>query len=148
MSSRPLQSQAEKRENKAEGEAGASRSDWSCRTMGDVPAITPTDGSSPPPQPDRTHLHRSTAADMDLHRISGSDPMDYSRETKEGKAAPQSTEERLDSGVESMKEEDYQAVTAEILRLQLETERRQPPAVGGGEPLSDWQTHITEDGDT
>ncbi|KAM4543221.1 nuclear factor of kappa light polypeptide gene enhancer in B-cells inhibitor, alpha b [Odontesthes bonariensis] len=87
---------------------------------------------------------------MDLHRTSILNQMDYSRESKEGKAA-QSTEERLDSGVESMKEEDYQAVAAEILRLQLECEHSQPPSqppAATGEPLNEWQTQITEDGDT
>ncbi|XP_072221485.1 nuclear factor of kappa light polypeptide gene enhancer in B-cells inhibitor, alpha b [Leuresthes tenuis] len=83
---------------------------------------------------------------MDLHRTSILNQMDYSRESKEGKAA-QSTEERLDSGLESMPEEDYQAVAAEILRLQLECEHNPPPAVTG-EPLHEWQTQITEDGDT
>ncbi|XP_069029101.1 nuclear factor of kappa light polypeptide gene enhancer in B-cells inhibitor, alpha b [Embiotoca jacksoni] len=85
---------------------------------------------------------------MDLHRTSILNQMDYSREPKEGKAAP-STEERLDSGLDSLKEEEYQAVAAEILRLQLECEppqRKQAPAATG--ELHDWQTQITEEGDT
>uniref|UniRef100_A0AAQ5ZKS8 NF-kappa-B inhibitor alpha n=1 Tax=Amphiprion ocellaris TaxID=80972 RepID=A0AAQ5ZKS8_AMPOC len=85
---------------------------------------------------------------MDLHRTSILNQMDYSREAKEGKAA-QSTEERLDSGLDSLKEEEYQAVAAEILRLQLEHEppqQHQAPAVTG--ELYDWQTQITEEGDT
>uniref|UniRef100_A0A3P8RS06 NF-kappa-B inhibitor alpha n=1 Tax=Amphiprion percula TaxID=161767 RepID=A0A3P8RS06_AMPPE len=85
---------------------------------------------------------------MDLHRTSILNQMDYSREAKEGKAA-QSTEERLDSGLDSLKEEEYQAVAAEILRLQLEHEppqQHQAPAVTG--ELYDWQSQITEEGDT
>ncbi|KAF1375120.1 hypothetical protein PFLUV_G00236180 [Perca fluviatilis] len=55
---------------------------------------------------------------MDLHRTSILNQMDYSRDSKEGKPAP-STEERLDSGLDSLKEEEYQAVAAEIRRLQV-----------------------------
>ncbi|XP_047467664.1 nuclear factor of kappa light polypeptide gene enhancer in B-cells inhibitor, alpha b [Mugil cephalus] len=85
---------------------------------------------------------------MDLHRTSILNQMDYSRESKEGKAA-QSTDERLDSGLDSLKEEEYQAVAAEILQLQLECEppQHKQAAAACGEPL-DWQTHITEEGDT
>lgn len=85
---------------------------------------------------------------MDLHRTSVLNQMDYNREPKEGKPA-QSTEERLDSGLDSLKEEEYQAVAAEIRRLQVECEppqHKQAPA-GTGEPL-EWKTQITEDGDT
>uniref|UniRef100_A0A8C4IBE0 NF-kappa-B inhibitor alpha n=1 Tax=Dicentrarchus labrax TaxID=13489 RepID=A0A8C4IBE0_DICLA len=73
---------------------------------------------------------------MDLHRTSILNQMDYSRESKEGKPA-QSTEERLDSGLDSLKEEEYQAVAAEIRRLQLECEpplHKQDPAVTGELP--------------
>lgn len=83
---------------------------------------------------------------MDLHRTSILNQMDYSRESKEGK---QSTDERLDSGLDSLKEEEYQAVAAEIRRLQLECEppqHKQDPAVSG--ELPEWTTQITEDGDT
>ncbi|KAM7376663.1 hypothetical protein PAMP_006381 [Pampus punctatissimus] len=86
---------------------------------------------------------------MDLHRTSILNQMDYSRESKEGKPA-QSTEERLDSGLDSLKEEEYQAVAAEIRRLQVECElspQHQQPAAVTGE-LHEWKTQITEDGDT
>lgn len=85
---------------------------------------------------------------MDLHRTSILNQMDYSRESKEGKPA-QSTEERLDSGLDSLKEEEYQAVAAEIRRLQVECEPSQhrQPVVATGE-LQEWKTQITEDGDT
>ncbi|KAM3594463.1 uncharacterized protein V6R79_008361 [Siganus canaliculatus] len=85
---------------------------------------------------------------MDLHRTSVLNQMDYSRETKEGKPA-QSTEERLDSGLDSLREEEYQAVAAEIRRLQVECEpqqHKQAAAVTGD--LHDWKTQTTEDGDT
>nr|XP_020477648.1 NF-kappa-B inhibitor alpha [Monopterus albus] len=82
---------------------------------------------------------------MDLHRTSLLNQMDYSRENKEGKPA-QSTEERLDSGLDSLKEEEYQAVAAEICRLQMDCEPQQPPA--GTAELHDWKTQTTEDGDT
>ncbi|XP_029350054.1 nuclear factor of kappa light polypeptide gene enhancer in B-cells inhibitor, alpha b [Echeneis naucrates] len=82
---------------------------------------------------------------MDLHRTSILNQMDYNRESKEGKPA-QSTEERLDSGLDSLKEEEYQAVAAEIRRLQVNCEQPRLPA----EPdeLPDWKTQITEDEDT
>ncbi|KAM6912783.1 nuclear factor of kappa light polypeptide gene enhancer in B-cells inhibitor, alpha b [Xenentodon cancila] len=83
---------------------------------------------------------------MDRHRTSMLNQMDYGRESKDGKAA-QSTEERLDSGLDSLKEEEYQAVAAEILGLKLESEHKQAPAESR-EPLLEWQTQITEDGDT
>ncbi|XP_041828598.1 nuclear factor of kappa light polypeptide gene enhancer in B-cells inhibitor, alpha b [Melanotaenia boesemani] len=83
---------------------------------------------------------------MDLHRTSILNQMDYSRDSKEGKAT-QSTDDRLDSGLDSLKEEEYQAVAAEIHRLQLECEHKQPRAVVK-EPLQEWQTQITDEGDT
>ncbi|XP_004559368.3 nuclear factor of kappa light polypeptide gene enhancer in B-cells inhibitor, alpha b [Maylandia zebra] len=85
---------------------------------------------------------------MDLHRTSILNQMDYSRDSKEGKTA-QATEDRLDSGLDSLKEEEYQAVAAEIRRLQLECEapeHKQLPAAT--RELYEWQTQITEDGDT
>lgn len=90
--------------------------------------------------------HEHTA--MDLHRTSILNQMDYNRESKEGKPSP-STEERLDSGLDSLKEEEYQAVAAEIRRLQVDCEppqRSQCPAVTA--QLHQWKTETTEDGDT
>lgn len=85
---------------------------------------------------------------MDLHRTSLLNQMDYSPESKEGKPA-QSTEERLDSGLGSLKEEEYQAVAAELHRLKVECEppqqQREPAAAA---ELHEWKTQITEDGDT
>lgn len=83
---------------------------------------------------------------MDLHRTSILNQMDYNRDSKEGKAT-QSTEERLDSGVDSLKEEEYQAVADEIHRLQLESEHQQAAALTK-EPLQEWQTQTTDEGDT
>lgn len=76
--------------------------------------------------------------------------MDYSRESKEGKPA-QATEERLDSGLESLKEEEYQAVAAEIRRLKVDCEppqHSQASAPTAAAELHTWKTEITEDGDT
>uniref|UniRef100_A0A3Q3D9X1 NF-kappa-B inhibitor alpha n=1 Tax=Hippocampus comes TaxID=109280 RepID=A0A3Q3D9X1_HIPCM len=67
---------------------------------------------------------------MALHRTTVTNQMDYNRESKEGKP---STDERLDSGVDSLKEEDYQAV--------------QLSACAAAE-IQEWKTQITEDGDT
>ncbi|KAK5885892.1 hypothetical protein CesoFtcFv8_016985 [Champsocephalus esox] len=83
---------------------------------------------------------------MDLHRTSILNQMDYSRDSKEGKP-PTSTEERLDSGLDSLKEEEYQAVAAEIRRLQLECEPPQHKQDVTGE-LQEWKIQLTEDGDT
>uniref|UniRef100_A0A3Q2YS63 NF-kappa-B inhibitor alpha n=1 Tax=Hippocampus comes TaxID=109280 RepID=A0A3Q2YS63_HIPCM len=61
-----------------------------------------------------------------------------------------STDERLDSGVDSLKEEDYQAVAEEIWRLQLEcqpSQNKQLSACAAAE-IQEWKTQITEDGDT
>uniref|UniRef100_A0A1A8IW72 NF-kappa-B inhibitor alpha n=1 Tax=Nothobranchius kuhntae TaxID=321403 RepID=A0A1A8IW72_NOTKU len=80
---------------------------------------------------------------MALHRTSLLNQMDP--ESKEGKGS-QATEDRLDSGLDSMKDEDYQAVAEEIHRLQLECEQHRASATG--EPLPEWRTQITEDGDT
>lgn len=83
---------------------------------------------------------------MDLHRTSILNQMDYGREPKEGKPV-QAAEDRLDSGVDSLMEEDYQAVAAEIRQLSLERPlQKQAPAVTG--ELHEWKTQITEDGDT
>ncbi|XP_023287323.1 NF-kappa-B inhibitor alpha [Seriola lalandi dorsalis] len=85
---------------------------------------------------------------MDLHRTSILNQMDYSRESKEGKPG-QSTDERLDSGLDSLKEEEYQAVAAEIRQLQVNCnapQHKQLPAET--EELQEWKTQITEDGDT
>lgn len=123
-------------------------------------------GGNPPPSPklrpsaeDIYRLLSTTPSDekrrpsaprltMDLHRTSILNQMDYSRESKEGKPT-QATDERLDSGLDSLREEEYQAVAAEIHRLQVECEpppHKQAPAVNG--ELHEWKTQITEDGDT
>lgn len=89
---------------------------------------------------------------MDLHRTSILNQMDYSRESKEGKQGAQPTEERLDSGLDSLKEEEYQAVAAEIRQLQLKSDpsppqQQQLPAAESQEQ-TEWRAQITEDGDT
>lgn len=77
---------------------------------------------------------------MDLHRTTLHNQMDYNRDSKEEKPT---TDERLDSGLDSLKEEEYQAVAAEIRALHLQSEAKQVST----EPQH-WTTHITEDGDT
>ncbi|XP_028995042.1 nuclear factor of kappa light polypeptide gene enhancer in B-cells inhibitor, alpha b [Betta splendens] len=85
---------------------------------------------------------------MDLHRSRVINQMDYSREDKEGKPSP-STEERLDSGLDSLKEEEYQAVAAEVCRLRVDCEPTQhTPCPAADAQLHRWKTETTEDGDT
>ncbi|KAM8833120.1 nuclear factor of kappa light polypeptide gene enhancer in B-cells inhibitor, alpha b [Synchiropus picturatus] len=88
---------------------------------------------------------------MSLRRSTISNQMDDRLDSKEGKPS-QATEERLDSGLGSLKEEEYQAVAAEIRRLQLECEPPLPPPPPQQQPSSgevqEWKTQITEDGDT
>ncbi|XP_072313208.1 nuclear factor of kappa light polypeptide gene enhancer in B-cells inhibitor, alpha b isoform X2 [Eucyclogobius newberryi] len=79
---------------------------------------------------------------MDRHRTSICSQMDYNnRDAKEEKP---STDERLDSGVDSLIEEEFQAVAAEIRALHLQSEPQQAAETGELR----WTTQITEDGDT
>ncbi|XP_057714998.1 nuclear factor of kappa light polypeptide gene enhancer in B-cells inhibitor, alpha b [Corythoichthys intestinalis] len=81
---------------------------------------------------------------MALHR--NTNQMDFNRESKEGKP---STEERLDSGIDSLKEEDYRAVAEEICRLHIECEPSPQKQLNYGAAESqEWKTQVTEDGDT
>lgn len=84
---------------------------------------------------------------MDLHRTSILNNMDYNedgRECKEGKVQV-GTDERLDSGLDSLKEEDYQAVAGELARLRVDCAPQKNSHECGHEP---WKTQISEDGDT
>lgn len=83
---------------------------------------------------------------MDLHRTSLLNQMDYGGDCKDGKPG-QGTEERLDSGLDSLKEEEYQDVAAELTRLRVDCSppHKQSPVTG---ELPEWKTQITEDGDT
>ncbi|XP_061700889.1 nuclear factor of kappa light polypeptide gene enhancer in B-cells inhibitor, alpha b [Syngnathoides biaculeatus] len=87
---------------------------------------------------------------MALHRRPGTNQMDYNQESKEGKP---STDERLDSGVDSLKEEDYQVVAEDIFRLQLDcglssAHKRLPVSASVAAEEPQWKTQVTEDGDT
>lgn len=87
---------------------------------------------------------------MDLHRATLLNRADYGRDPKEGKQVA-STDDRLDSGLDSLKEEEYQAVAEEIRRLHLECEppqHTQAAAGAGAGESHEWKTQITEDGDT
>uniref|UniRef100_A0AAV2JE97 PRORP domain-containing protein n=2 Tax=Knipowitschia caucasica TaxID=637954 RepID=A0AAV2JE97_KNICA len=108
-----------------------------------------------PPRPQtQTHgaLHCSNPGStrtgtMDQHHTTLYSP-DYSQDfsqdySPDGKEKP-STEERLDSGIDSIQEQDYAALAAEIRGLRLQTESKQ--AVTGEAPH--WTSQITEDGDT
>ncbi|CAF91537.1 unnamed protein product, partial [Tetraodon nigroviridis] len=66
--------------------------------------------------------------------------MDYSRDPKEGKPA-QATDERLDSGLDSLREEEYR------LRVECEPPPHKPEPAAAAE-LPEWKTQVTEDGDT
>lgn len=96
---------------------------------------------------DNQHSHpRCQQSTMDLHRTSILNQMDYSgegRDAKEGKV--QSTEERLDSGLDSLKEEEYVVVTEELQQLRLECPPQQQRQECSNEP---WKTQVSEDGDT
>ncbi|XP_056151254.1 nuclear factor of kappa light polypeptide gene enhancer in B-cells inhibitor, alpha b [Lampris incognitus] len=82
---------------------------------------------------------------MDLHRTGAFSPMDYGGDAKEEKAG-QTMEERLDSGLDSLKEEEYQAVAAELTLLRVDC----PPALACKPPAEpqEWTAQRTEDGDT
>nr|XP_040016729.1 NF-kappa-B inhibitor alpha-like [Gasterosteus aculeatus aculeatus] len=79
---------------------------------------------------------------MDVRRVSNRDPMDYnldSMEPKHGKAAP-CQDERLDSGVDSMKEDEL--VNAfEELHVKMTSDE----LAAEHEP---WRSAVTDDGDT
>ena len=85
---------------------------------------------------------------MDLDRVFSQ--MDYiGGDAKEAKSGVGTTEDRLDSGLDSLKDEEYQAVTAELTQLRVECSRpqqKQPTSVTGDEHK--WREQITEDGDT
>ena len=87
---------------------------------------------------------------MDLDRDRVLDQMDYNGgDAKEAKSGVGPTEDRLDSGLDSLKDEEYQAVTAELTQLRVECSRpqqKQATPVPGGEHT--WREQVTEDGDT
>lgn len=105
-----------------------------------------------PPLTQRRHRPKRASprisAAMDLHRATLLNRADYGQDPKEGKQVA-STDDRLDSGLDSLKEEEYQAVAEEIRRLHLECEPPQhtQAAAGAGES-HDWRTQTTDDGDT
>ncbi|XP_072546323.1 nuclear factor of kappa light polypeptide gene enhancer in B-cells inhibitor, alpha b [Salminus brasiliensis] len=83
---------------------------------------------------------------MDLYRGSRTSQMDYNPEgrgPKAGKALP-NNDERLDSGLDSLKEEEYIEVAADLRRLRLQCAPQCPPEQEGAE----WKREVTEDGDT
>ncbi|KAG7266310.1 hypothetical protein CRUP_015154 [Coryphaenoides rupestris] len=92
---------------------------------------------------------------MDLRRLN---PMvDYNTADPKEEAKPSgATEERLDSGLDSLKDEEYQAVAAELTQLRVDCsaaqrqhqqQQQQQQAPLTGEQHA-WREQITEDGDT
>ncbi|KAG9268967.1 NF-kappa-B inhibitor alpha isoform X3 [Astyanax mexicanus] len=85
---------------------------------------------------------------MDLYRASRTGPMDFNTENrgpKAGKTAS-SNDDRLDSGLDSLKEEEYIEVAADLgrLRVQCAPQSSAEPQQDGAE----WKREVTEDGDT
>ncbi|XP_062325458.1 nuclear factor of kappa light polypeptide gene enhancer in B-cells inhibitor, alpha b isoform X2 [Osmerus eperlanus] len=88
--------------------------------------------------------------DKNLYRTSIRNNMDYKgdgSDCKEGKVQP-STEERLDSGLDSLKEEEYQEVAGELERLRVDCapQKQRPERHDGSQDL--WKMQVSEDGDT
>ncbi|XP_017264521.1 nuclear factor of kappa light polypeptide gene enhancer in B-cells inhibitor, alpha a [Kryptolebias marmoratus] len=78
---------------------------------------------------------------MDIHRTANRGPMDYNldnMEAKHGKGLP--CEDRLDSGVDSLKEEDDLSKVFEDMTVN--------PTEPGSEEYEPWRAAVTEDGDT
>ncbi|XP_020357002.1 NF-kappa-B inhibitor alpha-like isoform X2 [Oncorhynchus kisutch] len=83
---------------------------------------------------------------MDLHRARILNHMDCNtdcRHSKDGKVKS-FNEERLDSGLDSLKDEEYKVVVCELERLRVDCLPPQRDECGN-EP---WKEHISEDGDT
>uniref|UniRef100_A0A3P8XLI6 NF-kappa-B inhibitor alpha n=1 Tax=Esox lucius TaxID=8010 RepID=A0A3P8XLI6_ESOLU len=83
---------------------------------------------------------------MDLHRPNILNQMDYNaegRHFKDGKVQS-INEERLDSGVDSLKEEEYEVVASELACLRLDC----PPPKRDEFGYEPWKEQVSEDGDT
>ncbi|XP_066532069.1 nuclear factor of kappa light polypeptide gene enhancer in B-cells inhibitor, alpha b [Hoplias malabaricus] len=80
---------------------------------------------------------------MDLYRGTRASQMDYNAEPRGPKAgkASANTEERLDSGLDSLKEDEYNEVAAEFKQLRVHSAPPEPDA-------AEWKREVTEDGDT
>ncbi|KAI7804387.1 nuclear factor of kappa light polypeptide gene enhancer in B-cells inhibitor, alpha b [Triplophysa rosa] len=81
---------------------------------------------------------------MDFYRSSKTNQMDYNgdgRDSKTGKMLA-STDDRLDSGLDSLKEDEYADVECAFDRLKVDGERQEDVDC---EP---WMKYLTEDGDT
>lgn len=84
---------------------------------------------------------------MDLYRGSRTSQMDYNpdgRVPKAGKTVS-SNDDRLDSGLDSLKEEEYIQVAADLGRLRVQGTPQCPPEQQEGE---EWKRELSEDGDT
>ncbi|XP_036397867.1 nuclear factor of kappa light polypeptide gene enhancer in B-cells inhibitor, alpha b [Megalops cyprinoides] len=82
---------------------------------------------------------------MDLYRVGNSKELDYNmdnRDSKHGKVLP-CTEDRIDSGLDSLKEEEYNGIVNEMERLKMD------PAEATADYCNEpWKLEMTEDGDT
>uniref|UniRef100_A0AAY4BFB3 NF-kappa-B inhibitor alpha n=1 Tax=Denticeps clupeoides TaxID=299321 RepID=A0AAY4BFB3_9TELE len=84
---------------------------------------------------------------MDLYQAQRCGQVDYNaegRDSKVGKGLVIS-DERFDSGVDSLKEDECKSVAAELERVSLSATASEPRAASCGEA---WRTEINEDGDT
>ncbi|KAK1793105.1 hypothetical protein P4O66_011513 [Electrophorus voltai] len=82
---------------------------------------------------------------MEFYQSSGTSSVDYGvddRGPKSGKA-PSSNEDRLDSGLDSLKEDEYAEVARDIGRLRVDCAPR-----AREECCEPWKHEVTEDGDT
>ncbi|KAJ3613178.1 hypothetical protein NHX12_019430 [Muraenolepis orangiensis] len=82
---------------------------------------------------------------MELARLLN--PMDPTGESREAKPGG-TTEERLDSGLDSLKDEEYRAVAAELTQLRVDCSLPRPTAAPVPGESHTWREHVTEDGDT
>ena len=76
---------------------------------------------------------------MDVYREANNNPMDYGVETKQGKMLFPCQEERFDSGLDSLKEDELASDMADLKVRPYE------PAAEDNEP---WRSAVTDDGDT
>lgn len=83
---------------------------------------------------------------MDLHRASILNHMDYNTDGRHSKdrKVQSINEERLDSGLDSLKDEEYEVVASELERLRVDCPSPQRDECCN-EP---WKEHVLEDGDT
>ncbi|KAI1895343.1 hypothetical protein AGOR_G00105320 [Albula goreensis] len=78
---------------------------------------------------------------MDLYRGTNSNQLDYNMDTKHGKMQP-CNEDRVDSGLDSLKDEEYNSIVNEMELLKV------APTTSPNQFYEPWKLERTEDGDT